>query len=264
LSNVRILVVDDDPDVLAIFNEVIHEAGATCDTVLSGKDALELMERGHTYDIYFIDWHLDDISGLGLADIAREKAYDPDDVAVVMISAGAMPIEADTGHVRIDKYLSKPIFPFVIMDAIHDCLGDEDGQCEIKKEMPRYRDRRLLLAEDVEINREIVIALLEETLIEIDCAENGKEAVRMFSESPEKYDLILMDIQMPEMDGYEATRNIRALEIPAAKTIPIVAMTANVYAEDVDKCLQAGMDDHIGKPLDLDNMLDKLNAYLKV
>jgi len=125
-----------------------------------------------------------------------------------------------------------------------------------------YKGRRVLLVEDMEINREIVIALLEPTLLEIDCAENGIEAVRVFSEAPGKYDLIFMDVQMPEMDGYEATRRIRALDCPNAKTIPIVAMTANVFREDIEKCLDAGMNSHVGKPLVIDEIMDKLYMYL--
>jgi signal transduction histidine kinase/CheY-like chemotaxis protein len=125
-----------------------------------------------------------------------------------------------------------------------------------------YKGRRVLLVEDMEINREIVIALLEPTLLEIDCAENGIEAVRIFGEAPQKYDLIFMDVQMPEMDGYEATRRIRALDCPNAKTIPIIAMTANVFREDIEKCLNAGMNDHVGKPLAIEEVLDRLYKYL--
>ena len=125
-----------------------------------------------------------------------------------------------------------------------------------------FEGRRILMVEDVEINREIVIILLEPTNLKIDCAENGVDAVRMFREAPQLYDFIFMDIQMPEMDGYEATRRIRELDIPKAKTIPIVAMTANVFKEDIEKCLNAGMNDHVGKPLDIDEVLDLLRKYL--
>jgi len=121
---------------------------------------------------------------------------------------------------------------------------------------------RILMAEDVDINREIVQALLEPTEIVIDCAVNGIEAVKMFSENLDKYDLILMDLQMPEMDGYEATRKIRALEEGRPKGVPIIAMTANVFKEDIEKCLQAGMNAHIGKPLDFNELMEKLNFYL--
>jgi len=125
-----------------------------------------------------------------------------------------------------------------------------------------FAGRRILLAEDVEINREIVLALFEPTKLEIDCAVNGKDAVKKLSENPDGYELIFMDIQMPEMDGYEATRRIRAMDLPNAKKIPIIAMSANVFREDVEKCLQAGMNGHVGKPLNFDEVLEKLNKYL--
>jgi signal transduction histidine kinase/ActR/RegA family two-component response regulator len=125
-----------------------------------------------------------------------------------------------------------------------------------------FAGRRILLAEDVDINREILQALLEPTQVQIDCAVNGKEALDMFSQASEKYDMIFMDMQMPEMDGYEATHRIRALDIPKAKTIPIVAMTANVFREDVEKCLKAGMNSHIGKPLNFNDVMERMHTYL--
>ena len=122
----------------------------------------------------------------------------------------------------------------------------------------------ILLAEDVEINREIVLALLDPTSVNIDCAENGAAAVRMFSEAPDKYDIIFMDIQMPEMDGYEATRRIRALEADRkiSPGIPIIAMTANVFQDDIKKCIETGMNAHLGKPLDFKEVLKLLRKYL--
>ena len=159
------------------------------------------------------------------------------------------------------------------------------------READNFTGRRILLAEDVEINREIVIALLEPTGIAIDCAENGAEAVRLFARDPAAYGMIFMDVQMPEMDGYEATRRIRALEgdfappspLPApgaatnggaavtgggefrrdpAAPIPIIAMTANVFREDIEKCIASGMNSHVGKPLDFGEVLEKLRRYL--
>jgi CheY-like chemotaxis protein len=114
----------------------------------------------------------------------------------------------------------------------------------------------------VEINREIVMSLLEDTGIGIDCAVNGAEAVRLFAENPGTYGAIFMDIHMPEMDGYEATRRIRALPAAEAKTIPIIAMTANVFKEDIEKCLASGMNDHLGKPVDIEKLLAQLRKYL--
>ena len=125
-----------------------------------------------------------------------------------------------------------------------------------------FADRSILLAEDVEINREIVMELLKPTQLNIDYAVNGAEAVRLFIASPDKYDAILMDIQMPEVDGYEATHTIRALPVQKAGSIPIIAMTANVFQEDVRKCLEAGMDDHIGKPLNLNEVAEVLARHM--
>jgi signal transduction histidine kinase len=125
-----------------------------------------------------------------------------------------------------------------------------------------FKDCRILLAEDVEINREIVIALLEPTLLKIDCAENGAEALRLFSEAPDKYDMIFMDIQMPVMDGFEATRRIRALPVGGAESVPIIAMTANVFKEDIVACLESGMNAHVGKPLNFDEVVVLLRKYL--
>lgn len=125
-----------------------------------------------------------------------------------------------------------------------------------------FAGRNVILAEDIEINQEIVISLLEPTRLHIECAENGLEAVRIFRQDPGKYDLILMDVQMPAMDGYEATRQIRAINLPQAEAIPIIAMTANVFKEDIDKCLKAGMNSHLGKPLDLNELVKTLLRYL--
>ncbi|MCL1971966.1 MAG: ATP-binding protein [Endomicrobia bacterium] len=125
-----------------------------------------------------------------------------------------------------------------------------------------FRGHRVLLAEDIDINREIVTALLEPTSLDITCAVNGAEAVRMFCEEPDKYEVIFMDLQMPEMDGFEATRRIRAFDNPKAKTVPIIAMTANVFKEDIERCLEAGMNGHIGKPLDLNEIIKTLRMYI--
>jgi CheY-like chemotaxis protein len=137
------------------------------------------------------------------------------------------------------------------------------GQDEEETEYAQFDGRYILIAEDVEINREIVTAMLEPMKMNIECAINGVKAVEMFEAAPEKYDIIFMDVQMPEMDGHEATRTIRALDIPRAKEIPIVAMTANVFRDDIERCLEAGMNGHLGKPIDFDKMLALLRTYLK-
>jgi signal transduction histidine kinase/CheY-like chemotaxis protein len=130
---------------------------------------------------------------------------------------------------------------------------------EAKNNTESFEGYCMLLVEDVIINAEIITTLLEPTLIDIDCAENGEEAVNMYHEAPDRYHLIFMDIQMPKMDGYEATKRIRESD----KNIPIIAMTANVFKEDIEKCIECGMNDHIGKPVNIEEIVDKLKQYLK-
>jgi CheY-like chemotaxis protein len=196
----------------------------------------------------------------------RIKEQEESKSVIIMISSTEWElIQADAKAAGVNKFLPKPLFPSPLGDLISECLGQGaiPGGAGHSREEISYKGKRILLAEDVEINQEIVNALLEPTELEIVCANNGKEALRLFSTAPENYDMIFMDVQMPEMDGFEATRSIRALEnIPKAKTIPIVAMTANVFREDVEKCLAAGMNDHVGKPIDFDELLDKLEKYI--
>ena len=265
LSNVRILAVDDDPDILEYFGNIMQRYGTPCDIAISGEKALELVKQKGPYDIYFIDWKMPGIDGIELTKKLKAGASAPGKAVVIMISAAEWNIvEEDAKQAGVDKFLSKPLFPSVIADIVNECLGME--RREMEETQPDtagiFAGQHILLVEDVDINREIVAALLEPTMLEIDCATNGVEAVRMFSEAPEKYKVIFMDIQMPEMDGYEATRRIRALDLPNAKTIPIIAMTANVFREDIEKSLKAGMSSHIGKPLDFDEVLEKLRTYL--
>jgi CheY-like chemotaxis protein len=134
-----------------------------------------------------------------------------------------------------------------------------DGNNQIKC---IFAGKKMLFAEDIEINREILMALLEDTELVIECADNGIEAVRMVEENPERYDIVFMDVQMPKMDGIEATKRIRSL--PALKNVnlPIIALTANVFREDIEVCMAAGMNGHLGKPLDIESVFQVLRKYL--
>ena len=264
-QNVRILAVDDDVDTLAFLEKIVQRVGAVCDTALSAESALQLIERNGQYDIYFIDWKLPGMDGLKLTKMIKSKADSPDRIRIAILSAATWSlIEEEAKEAGVDKFLSKPLFPSNITDFINDCLGVALSQKEeaVQETDLVFPGRCILLAEDVEINREIVLTLLEPTQLTIDCAVNGVEAVRMFSNAPDKYDMIFMDVQMPEMDGLDATMAIRTLNIPKANTIPIIAMTANVFKEDIDRCLEAGMNSHVGKPLDIHEVLDKLRTYI--
>ena len=267
-ANMRMLAVDDAPEIREFFLDVADLLGIACDVAESGVDAVELIREKGAYDIYFVDWKMPGMNGIELAQHVADgkKSGEGGKSVVIMMSATEWSaIETDARGAGVSTYLAKPLFVSDIIDCINGCLGIEatgDAALQIEAEEPVFEGRRLLLAEDVEINREIVIALLEPTLLTIDCAVNGAEALRMFREAPDRYDMIFMDMQMPEMDGLEATRRIRALDAPKAKRIPIVAMTANVFQEDVNKCLEAGMNGHVGKPLDLNEVLATLYRYL--
>ncbi|MDR1204424.1 MAG: bacteriohemerythrin [Peptococcaceae bacterium] len=265
-KNIRILAVDDSSEMREYFREIIQRFGGVCDVAASGEEAMERVKRDGPYDVYFVDWSMP--PGMDGVELARRiKAYETDKSIVMMMSSTEWSaIEEEAKQAGIDKFLPKPLFPSDILDCVNTCLGigslpsETDGSAD---ETDCFKGFQILLAEDVEINREIVLTLLEPTGLVIDCALNGVEAVRMFSDQPERYHMIFMDIQMPEMDGYEATRTIRALNVFNAKTIPIIAMTANVFREDIEKCLASGMNDHVGKPLDINEVIAKLHEYLE-
>ncbi|GHU08726.1 hypothetical protein FACS1894158_18130 [Betaproteobacteria bacterium] len=262
--NVRLLVVDDEPDVREYFQETATRMLIACDTAASGEEALRIMERVGPYDIYFIDWKMPGMDGVEIS--ARIKAFNAHKSMVIMISSADLnQINQGAKQAGVDHFLSKPIFRSDIIDCLNQCLPTQQSGEESSgnsQEEVCFPGRRILLVEDMEINREIALAQFESTGLVVDCAENGVEAVRMFKAAPEQYDAIFMDIQMPEMDGYEATQKIRVLDNPRARSVPIIAMTANVFREDVEKCLAVGMNDHIGKPLDFEELKQKVYKHL--
>jgi hemerythrin-like metal-binding protein len=256
--------VDDDPEIRQYFEDIARSFGITCDIAGGGDEALRIIEENGAYDIYFIDWKMPGMNGLELSRQIKEKNKERS--VVTMISAAEWSsIESEAKKAGVDQFLPKPLFPSAIADLINECIGvynPEEQRKKGERRLDNFKGCRLLLVEDVEINQEIVLALLEPTELLIDCAGNGAEALRIFQDEPEKYDMIFMDVQMPEMDGYEATVRIRGMDIPRAKSIPIVAMTANVFKEDVERALAAGMNDHLGKPLNFEEVLAKLRKYL--
>ncbi|MDR2095168.1 MAG: response regulator, partial [Treponema sp.] len=288
LKDLRVLAVDDDPDIRDYFEDIAARFGFACDTAGSGEEALEKIGRNGSYNICFVDWKLPGINGVELARRIKKQAAStepeqggtkvsppgqPFPIVILISATDWNVIEADARSAGVNRFLPKPLFPSSIMDCINECLGTA-RLMPVEKTEPDKSDNfsgyRILLAEDVEINREIVLALLEPTQLAIDCAENGTEAVRLYTGNPEAYQMIFMDIQMPGMDGYEATRRIRTFEKDlnkqlapdSPKEIPIIAMTANVFREDIEKCLESGMNDHVGKPLDFSEVLEILRRFL--
>jgi signal transduction histidine kinase/DNA-binding response OmpR family regulator len=266
-DNIRVLMVDDDPAMLEYFVELAQQLGIACDVAASGEEACGMIQQQGQYDLYFVDWKM---SGMDGFDLTRWiKGRDAGPAVVAMVSSAEWSMLADKAQAAgVDKFLPKPLFASNIADCINTCLGAQALQtcldtADAKEEFPCFEEYCLLLVEDVDINREIVQSLLEPTRIRIECALDGEQAVRMFSAEPERYSMIFMDIQMPVMDGYEATRHIRGLDHPWAGDVPIVAMTANAFREDVERCIEAGMHAHVSKPLDMREVIAKLGQFLK-
>ncbi|MDR2489463.1 MAG: response regulator [Desulfovibrio sp.] len=264
-GNVRVLLVDAAAREREYFRDITRRLGVPCETAAGGEDALAMLERLEARDglvtICFVDCKLPDMEGTALA--RRMKALCPEIVIVVVAPVSEWDAWEEAGAAAC---IAKPFFLSSVEESVRLCLNGgrrESHAGGAHGESGCFAGRCVLLAEDVDINREIVMEFLKWTSLEIVSAENGRVAVDLFSAERERFDLILMDLQMPEMDGYESTRRIRALEGTSRDArVPIIAMTANVFREDIDKCLEAGMDGHLGKPLNLNDMLALLRTYL--
>jgi len=267
-KNLRILAVDDSPATREYFHHLMTRLKLNYDVAASGAEALSMIDsaikNGKPYNFFFVDWMMPEMDGVQLATTIKERM--PTNAVIIMISAARWSdIESQATAAGIDGFIPKPLFPSALVDCINICLGavsEEDKKVNAEQKNFNFSDYHILLVEDVEVNREIVIALLEDTKIKIDVAGNGIEAVEKFTANGDKYDLVFMDIHMPVMDGHEATREIRASAHPAAKQMPIVAMTANAFREDVERCKESGMNDHISKPIERALMIDKMALWL--
>ena len=262
-DNIRIFIVDDEVETREFFAVVAENLGISCTIAASGEEAAEMLKKDDDYDIFFLDWMLPGMNGIELARKIQAKSSG-NSIVTIFSSVDWNFIEDDAKKAGVDKFLPKPLFPSVIVDVINTCISTKiEVEADEFFHTDDFADYTMLLADDVEINREIVVSLLEYTGLNIDCVENGIQAVKTFENTPDKYDIIFMDIQMPEMDGYEATCQIRALGAKQAKTVPIIAMTANVFREDIEKSIEVGMNGHIGKPIDLNEVMKELRKYLR-
>ena len=259
-GNIRMLAVDGSVETCGFFTQISDQLNIPCDVAINEHDALKKISENRDYDIYFIDWQC---NGIELAKTIRTQGG-KGSIVLLISSTEWTRAENEALESGVNSFMQKPLFGSAIVDYINESLGLTSGIPEVDTSLSDkdYSAHHILLAEDIEINREIIITILEPTNLRIDCAENGLEAIEKFEANPEKYKMIFMDIQMPELDGYEATKRIRKLEVPEAKTIPIVAMTANVFKEDIDKSIEAGMNAHIGKPIDINEVVGMLEKYL--
>jgi signal transduction histidine kinase/DNA-binding response OmpR family regulator/ferredoxin len=266
-KDLRVLVVEDDPDLLDHFVRSLAEFGVVPDSAKNGAEA-EKHAAVSVYDAVFVETRLSfGAEGKNFAGEAGLKTaetltrlLDPEKIIMFCSFLEWNRIEENAAALGIKRRLGKPMFLSTLFEAI--CPTTEAViSVDKHEERPDFSGVFLLLAEDIDINREIFRAILEDTGINVEIAENGQVALNMFRENPGKYDIIIMDVQMPEMDGIEATQAIRAIDTQEAKNIPIVAMTANVFKEDIERCLVAGMNDHLKKPVEEKALLEKISYF---
>lgn len=261
-SNLKALVVDDDQDTCTYMEAMLKRMGVACDTVTSGKKALRRIisrkDSGHPYDLCIIDWYMKDMDGMETAKEVRGLCGN--DIPIIIATAYDYTALMDEAKaIGVDKIVSKPLFQSTLFDLLVSTYGKYHPVQKQKKTRVNMAGLKILLAEDNEMNMEIAMDILKKAGLVITPVVNGQEALNAFETSePGTFDAILMDIQMPVMDGYTAARKIRECSHPEAKTIPIIAMTANAFSEDVTAALAAGMNDHVSKPISYDRLFQVL------
>lgn len=261
----KMLVVDDDETLCRTAVEALKSIGVQSEWTLSGEKAIEMVTKHHKerddYQIILIDWKLPGMDGLAVAKQIRKIVHT--DMPIILISAyDWSEFETDAKEAGIDGFISKPLFKSTLFYGLKKYMGVEEIQDNSDKS-DDLKGRRILVAEDNEMNWEIIDDLLTDAGMELEWAENGKLCVEKFEKSePGYYDAVLMDVRMPVMDGYEATRSIRALGRPDAQDIPIIAMTADAFSEDIKRCLDSGMNAHTAKPVNLDEVLSLLRKHI--
>ena len=224
----------------------------------------QAVTRNDIYDVYVIDWMLPDMNGIEVTRRIRKEMGD--DVPIILLTAyDWLDIEDEAKEAGITSFCSKPLFLSELRSCLHSIVSSEEtqGQKSEEESEKRYAGR-ILLAEDNELNQEIAVAIWENAGFTTEVAMNGKIAVDMLEKSePGYYQLVLMDVRMPVMDGYEATKLIRRLDNKRLASIPILAMTANAFEEDRQEALRSGMNGHLAKPIDVEALFDALDKILK-
>ncbi len=260
------LVVDDDRQLCESTVESLRSIGIRAEWVLDGESAVKMASRHHKthndYHVILLDWKLPDMDGIETARELRRQLGD--DVPILLMSAyDWSEIEDEARAAGISGFLMKPLFRSTLFYGLKPYADVEDVQPVTEEKELKFSNRRVLVAEDNELNWEIAYELLRDLGLELEWAENGEICVEKFRNSePGYYDAILMDIRMPVMGGYEATDAIRAMNRPDA-SLPIIAMTADAYTDDIQKCLSHGMNAHVAKPIDIDEVARILKRYMK-
>ena len=268
LEGLKALVVDDDFNTCDSVTKMLVKVGMRSEWTLSGKEAVlrarQSMEMGDAFHAYIIDWRLPDMNGI---EVTRQIRSLGDDTPIIILTAyDWSDIEVEARAAGVTAFCSKPMFMSDIRETLMAAIGQKQAEADdniLPAADSDFRGRHILLVEDNELNREIAVALLSEYGFQVDTAEDGAEAVEKVKNSrPGDYDLVLMDVQMPVMNGYEATEQIRSLDDPALAGITILAMTANAFDEDRKKALACGMDGFLSKPIVIEELISTLQNNL--
>lgn len=266
LQGLRALVADDDTDTCLNISNMLTEIGMRPEWTVSGKEAVirakQAVEIGDEFSAYIIDWLMPDMNGIETVRRIRRVIGDGKPI-IILTAYDWTDIEAEAREAGVTAFCEKPLFMSELRDILSRPYRAPEEKNK-KEQQIEFKDRKILLVEDNALNQEIAATILEEAGFVVEIAEDGTVAVdKMKSAYQGQYDLILMDIQMPKMDGYEATRQIRALEETYSAQIPIVAMTANAFEEDREKAFEAGMNGHLAKPIKISELMKTLNKVLK-
>ena len=267
LEGLRALVADDDTDTCLSISTMLSKIGMRPEWTISGREAVirtrYAMEQGDEFSVYIIDWLIPDMNGIEVVRQIR-KMIGKSCPIIILTAYDWADIEEEARAAGVTAFCEKPLFLSQLRRVLAEPFGAEPAHEPSQPNASSFKGKKLLLVEDNALNRELAQEILKEAGFAVDTAEDGEIAVRKMKQAaPWQYDLILMDIQMPKMDGYEATRQIRALPDAAKAGIPIFAMTANAFEEDRQSALKAGMDGHIAKPLDIPHLLQVLADVLK-
>ncbi len=264
-DEMNVLVIDDDQIACEHADLVLSQVGISCETVTNGRDALEMIRLRHArredYNLVLVDWKMPEMDGVETTRQIRSLVGN-DTPIIILTSYNWEDVEQEAREAGVDSFASKPLFAETVLDEFQAAFKRKNAAL-IQKTVD-LKGRRVLLAEDVAVNAEIMMMVLSMREMQVEHAANGRIAVEMFDQAePGYYDAVLMDMRMPEMDGLEATRRIRSLNRPDARTIPIIALTANAFDEDVQRSMQAGLNAHLSKPVEPEALFETLESLIR-